>query len=55
MQGRIDIVFANAGITEKGTLLPVEGEEEPIKPETKTAEVNFWGCLYSMPSLSFFK
>ncbi|RJE26345.1 short chain dehydrogenase reductase [Aspergillus sclerotialis] len=53
-QGRIDVVFANAGITEKGTLLPVEGEEEPIKPDTRTAEVNFWGCLYSVKLAIFY-
>ena len=44
-------MFANAGITEQGTLLPVEGEEVPTKPDTKTVEVNFWGCLYSISPL----
>lgn len=46
-QGRIDIVFANAGINEKGSLLPVKSENEgPIKPELTTLNVNLIGCIY---------
>ncbi|KAE8419935.1 hypothetical protein BDV36DRAFT_307442 [Aspergillus pseudocaelatus] len=41
-QGRIDIVFANAGITEKGSLLPAkhDGNEGPPKPNLATLNVN---------------
>ena len=47
-QGRIDTVFANAGITEKGSLLSsgVDGEG-PMKPELATLNVNLIGCIYS--------
>ncbi|KAJ6008747.1 hypothetical protein N7499_001203 [Penicillium canescens] len=50
-QGRIDIVFANAGITEKGTLLPEKlGDENqgPSKPDLSTLNVNLVGVLYSI-------
>lgn len=46
--GRIDIVFANAGITEKGSLMPSEVDcDGPIKPELSTLNVNLIGCVYS--------
>lgn len=47
-QGRIDIVFANAGITEKGSLLPeMTGTSNgPVKPNLATVNVNFVGCIY---------
>lgn len=46
--GRIDIVFANAGITEKGSLMPSEVDfDGPIKPELSTLNVNLIGCIYS--------
>lgn len=46
-QGRIDIVFANAGITEKGSLLPTENENGgPTKPDLATLNVNLTGCIY---------
>lgn len=44
-QGRIDHVFANAGITEKGTLV-VKDEERPSKPELATLNVNLVGVIY---------
>ncbi|KAJ5110040.1 hypothetical protein N7532_002685 [Penicillium argentinense] len=48
-KGRIDIVFANAGITEKGSLLPVKDDsEEPSKPNLATLNVNFVGCVYTV-------
>ncbi|KAJ5305841.1 hypothetical protein N7508_004856 [Penicillium antarcticum] len=50
-QGRIDIVFANAGITEKGTLLPERDGDEtkgPVKPDLSTLNVNLIGVLYSV-------
>ncbi|KAJ5203785.1 uncharacterized protein N7498_004664 [Penicillium cinerascens] len=48
-QGRIDVVFANAGITEKGTLLPenVDSSKGPTKPNLATVNVNFVGVIYS--------
>jgi NAD(P)-dependent dehydrogenase (short-subunit alcohol dehydrogenase family) len=46
-QGRVDVVFANAGITEKGSLLP-EKNGKLTKPELATVNVNFIGVLYSM-------
>ncbi|KAJ5754170.1 uncharacterized protein N7511_008323 [Penicillium nucicola] len=50
-QGRIDIVFANAGITEKGTLLPEkDGDKtkDPVKPDLSTLNVNLVGVVYSI-------
>ncbi|KAL4989395.1 hypothetical protein BDW68DRAFT_175925 [Aspergillus falconensis] len=46
-QGRVDVVFANAGITEKGSLLP-EKDGQLTKPELATMNVNFVGVLYSV-------
>ncbi|KAL6239503.1 hypothetical protein BDW75DRAFT_120469 [Aspergillus navahoensis] len=46
-QGRVDVVFANAGITEKGSLLP-EKDGKLTKPELATINVNFVGVLYSV-------
>lgn len=43
----MDVVFANAGITEKGSLLP-EKDGKLTKPELTTIDVNFVGVLYSM-------
>jgi NAD(P)-dependent dehydrogenase (short-subunit alcohol dehydrogenase family) len=48
-QGRVDVVFANAGITEKGSLLP-EKDGKLTKPELATINVNFVGVVYSMSS-----
>ncbi|KAE8366146.1 hypothetical protein BDV27DRAFT_156226 [Aspergillus caelatus] len=49
-QGRIDIVFANAGITEKGSLLPAkhDGNEGPPKPNLATLNVNLVGAIYTV-------
>ncbi|KAJ5657539.1 short chain dehydrogenase/reductase [Penicillium longicatenatum] len=48
-QGRIDFVFANAGITEKGSLLPQnEAENGPLKPDLATLNVNLVGVIYSV-------
>ncbi|OJJ38269.1 hypothetical protein ASPWEDRAFT_57053 [Aspergillus wentii DTO 134E9] len=50
-QGRVDVVFANAGITEKGRLLPTAEERvggKPSKPDLKTLDVNLVGVLYSI-------
>ena len=47
--GRIDIVFANAGITEKGSLLPDKKEDStkgPTKPNLATLNVNLIGVIY---------
>lgn len=48
-QGGIDVVFANAGITEKGSLLPEKGDSSngPTKPNLATVNVNFIGLMYS--------
>ncbi|KAJ5825357.1 hypothetical protein N7474_002495 [Penicillium riverlandense] len=51
-QGRIDIVFANAGITEKGSLLPSKNPDGarkgPVKPNLATLNVNLVGLIYSV-------
>ena len=44
-QGRIDHVFANAGITEKGKLI-VKDEDKPSKPDLATLNVNLVGVMY---------
>ncbi|KAJ6088546.1 hypothetical protein N7486_009807 [Penicillium sp. IBT 16267x] len=47
--GRVDIVFANAGITEKGSLLPQDGAGNgPVKPNLATLNVNLIGVIYSV-------
>lgn len=51
-QGRIDIVFANAGVTEKGKIIN-KGEEKPSKPNLSTVNINLFGALYCKCSLPF--
>lgn len=51
-QGGVDIVFANAGVTEsvdlvKSALGSASGGG-PVKPGLKTVDVNFWGVVYCM-------
>ncbi|KAL4898720.1 hypothetical protein BDV59DRAFT_197598 [Aspergillus ambiguus] len=45
---RIDVVFANAGITEKGSVLDGLHAAAPVKPTTVTLDVNFLGVIYSV-------
>ncbi|KAL1972599.1 hypothetical protein VTN31DRAFT_7013 [Thermomyces dupontii] len=45
--GRIDHVFANAGITEIGWLIDKE-EQIPSEPELKTLNVNLVGTVYTI-------
>jgi len=45
--GGIDIVFANAGITEVGHFLE-KSEGEPVKPQMKTLDVDLVGTLYTV-------
>ncbi|KAJ4414930.1 hypothetical protein N0V82_007643 [Gnomoniopsis sp. IMI 355080] len=47
--GRIDVVCANAGISEKGTsaLASIE-TDEPVEPNLKTMDVNLSGVIYSV-------
>ncbi|RFU33642.1 hypothetical protein B7463_g2655, partial [Scytalidium lignicola] len=45
--GSIDVVFANAGITERGDFVKEMGEE-PAKPVLKTVDINLYGTLYSV-------
>jgi len=45
--GHIDIVFANAGVSEIGTFLGKE-DGEPEKPNLKTLEIDVIGTLYSI-------
>ena len=47
-QGRIDIVMANAGISQEGALLDIEPFAEPLKPSLKTIDVNLYGCIYTV-------
>lgn len=46
-QGRIDVVFANAGISKEGNLLPAKGDAGPVKPNLTTMNVNLVGVIYS--------
>jgi NAD(P)-dependent dehydrogenase (short-subunit alcohol dehydrogenase family) len=47
--GRIDIVMANAGISEQGTSTAVDLQEDtPSEPSLRTVNVNFLGVIYSM-------
>lgn len=43
--GSIDIVFANAGVSEFGKFLEIEAE--PTKPNLKTMDINLLGTLFS--------
>lgn len=51
--GRIDIVFANAGISEQGKTTAVDLDEddgdEPTPPRLKVLEVNLLGVVYCKP------
>ncbi|RHZ44197.1 putative short chain dehydrogenase/reductase [Aspergillus thermomutatus] len=47
-QGHIDIVFANAGITQKGDLLANIHDAKPSKPELRTLDVNLIGVIYTV-------
>ena len=54
-QGGVDIVFANAGVTEsvdlvKSALGSASGGG-PVKPGLKTVDVNFWGVVYCIVCL----
>ncbi len=46
--GRLDVVVANAGVSEQGvtTLVSLNGEEGPVRPRVKTVEVNLLGAIY---------
>jgi len=47
--GSIDLVFANAGVSEIGKFLEEEkDDEEPRKPGLKTLDINLTGTLYSI-------
>jgi len=46
--GSIDVVFANAGITERGDFVKERSDGEPTKPVLKTLDVNLYGTLYSI-------
>ncbi|GAD91625.1 short chain dehydrogenase/reductase [Paecilomyces variotii No. 5] len=49
-QGRIDVVFANAGISKEAQLIETDRAkkgEKPTKPDLMTLNVNLVGCLYS--------
>jgi NAD(P)-dependent dehydrogenase (short-subunit alcohol dehydrogenase family) len=50
-QGRIDVVFANAGISKEGNLLPAKGDAGPVKPNLTTMNVNLVGVIYSKGAL----
>ncbi|UPK95468.1 hypothetical protein LCI18_006403 [Fusarium solani-melongenae] len=47
--GRIDIVMANAGVSEQGQSSIVRVEEDaPVKPNTKSVDVNLLGVIYTV-------
>jgi NAD(P)-dependent dehydrogenase (short-subunit alcohol dehydrogenase family) len=43
--GKIDLVFGNAGVAEKGAFM--EPHEPPRKLNMASCDVNFYGVLYS--------
>ena len=54
-RGGVDVVFANAGITESGGFIQSalasgehehEGKGGPVKPDTRTVGVNFLGFVF---------
>lgn len=46
--GKIDVVMANAGISEQGaSSLALVDEEEPSQPRLRTLDVNLTGAIYS--------
>ncbi|KAK3984925.1 hypothetical protein QBC44DRAFT_166255, partial [Cladorrhinum sp. PSN332] len=46
--GKLDIVVANAGVSEQGrtSLVTIDGEEEPVKPRTGVLDINLLGVVY---------
>ncbi|XXH01831.1 hypothetical protein Hte_008193 [Hypoxylon texense] len=47
--GRIDVVMANAGISEQGaSSLALVDEEEPSQPRLRTLDVNLTGTIYTV-------
>ncbi|KAI0179876.1 NAD(P)-binding protein [Hypoxylon sp. FL1284] len=47
--GKIDVVMANAGISEQGTSsFALVDEEEPSQPRLRTLDVNLTGTIYSV-------
>jgi NAD(P)-dependent dehydrogenase (short-subunit alcohol dehydrogenase family) len=55
--GRLDVVVANAGVSEQGatTLVRLDGgeeEAEPSRPKMATVEVNLVGAIYCKLSCS---
>ncbi|KAL3264972.1 hypothetical protein ABHI18_000249 [Aspergillus niger] len=52
-QGRIDIVCANAGIGETGSLFTTAGDE-PVKPGLKTHDVCLAGTIYTVSLAAFY-
>ncbi|KAK4222147.1 hypothetical protein QBC38DRAFT_539751 [Podospora fimiseda] len=52
LNNKLDIVIANAGISEQGstTLINLNQtpESEPVKPKTKVLDVNLYGVIYSI-------
>ncbi|CEJ59633.1 hypothetical protein PMG11_08250 [Penicillium brasilianum] len=53
-QGRVDIVFANAGISREGNLLPAKGDAGPVKPNLKTLDVNLVGVIYTVHLATYY-
>ncbi|KAL2811606.1 hypothetical protein BJX63DRAFT_433279 [Aspergillus granulosus] len=52
-KGRIDIVFANAGIAETGSLITTTGDK-PVKPDLKTYDVDLTGVIYTISLAAFY-
>lgn len=54
-RGGVDVVFANAGISDPVKFIPEavkDGDGKPVKPTLKTVDVNFLGVMYCMSSLA---
>jgi NAD(P)-dependent dehydrogenase (short-subunit alcohol dehydrogenase family) len=45
-EGRIDIVLANAGVSERSSLIE-DIEDCPTKPDLRTLDINLVGLIYS--------
>ncbi|KAL2793781.1 hypothetical protein BJX66DRAFT_338513 [Aspergillus keveii] len=52
-KGRVDIVFANAGIAETGSLFTTTGDK-PLKPDLKTYDVDLTGAMYTVSLATFY-
>ncbi|KAJ5166260.1 short chain dehydrogenase/reductase [Penicillium canariense] len=53
-QGQVDIVFANAGISKEGNLLPAKSDTGPSRPNLTTMNVNLVGVIYTVHLAAYY-